>query len=49
MKRGDFLRKIAKAFYGDENQWKKIYDANRTVIGPNPNLILPGQVLTIPP
>jgi len=28
--------------------WKLIYDTNTDVVGPDPNLILPGQVLTIP-
>lgn len=45
---GDCLCKIAKRFYGSEAQYKKIYEANRDVIGGNPNLIRPGQVLTIP-
>ncbi|HYT95587.1 MAG TPA: LysM peptidoglycan-binding domain-containing protein [Gemmataceae bacterium] len=45
---GDYLSKIAQHFYGDANQWRKIYDANRDVIGPNPDKIYPGQVLTIP-
>ena len=31
-----------------ENQWHKIYDANKQVIGNNANLIKPGQVLQIP-
>jgi hypothetical protein len=45
---GDYLSKIAQKFYGDGNQWRKIYDANRDVIGPDPNKIFPGQVFTIP-
>jgi len=44
---GDSLSKIAKHFYGDANQWKKIFDANTDKIK-NPDLIHPGQVLTIP-
>ncbi|MCL1593495.1 MAG: LysM peptidoglycan-binding domain-containing protein [Actinomycetia bacterium] len=28
--------------------WRSIYEANTTVIGPDPDLILPGQVLAIP-
>jgi nucleoid-associated protein YgaU len=46
---GDSLWKIANAFYGNPLQWRKIYAANVATIGPDPNLILPGQVLTIPP
>jgi nucleoid-associated protein YgaU len=44
---GDSLSKIAKHFYGDANQWKRIFDANRDTIK-NPDLIRPGQVLKIP-
>ncbi len=46
--RGDTLSKISKQYYGDANKWRKIYDANKGVIGSNPNLIYPGQVYTIP-
>lgn len=45
---GDCLWKIAKQFYGDGGKWGIIYNANKSVIGGNPNLIYPGQVLTIP-
>jgi nucleoid-associated protein YgaU len=45
---GDSLWKIAKHAYGDGNQWQKIYQANREVIGSNPDRIKPGQVLVIP-
>jgi uncharacterized protein YidB (DUF937 family)/LysM repeat protein len=44
---GDNLSKIAKHFYGNANDWQKIYDANRDKIS-NPDLIHPGQVLRIP-
>lgn len=46
--RGDCLWNIAKKFYGSGAQYTKIYNANKGVIGGNPNLIYPGQVLTIP-
>lgn len=46
--KGDCLWKIAKKYYGDGAQYKKIYNANKAVIGGDPNLIYPGQVLTIP-
>jgi nucleoid-associated protein YgaU len=45
---GDSLSKIAKKFYGDANLWKKIYQSNKALIGPDPNKIYPGQKLTIP-
>ena len=44
---GDSLSKIAKAHYGDANQWRRIWEANRDLIK-NPDLIHPGQVLKIP-
>lgn len=44
---GDNLSKIAKHFYGNANDWHKIFDANRDQIS-NPDLIKPGQVLHIP-
>ena len=44
---GDSLSKIAKKFYGNANQWKKIFEANTDIIK-NPDLIKPGQTLKIP-
>ena len=46
--KGDCLWNIAKKFYGNGSKYTVIYNANRGVIGGNPNLIYPGQVLTIP-
>lgn len=46
--RGDCLWNIAKRFYGNGAKYTVIYNANKGVIGGNPNLIYPGQVLTIP-
>jgi hypothetical protein len=48
VKPGDWLSKIAITYYGDMNKWPVIYDANRSVIGNNPDLILPGMRLVIP-
>ncbi len=45
---GDCLWNLAKKFYGDGAQYKKIYEANKAVIGSNPSLIKPGQKLVIP-
>ena len=47
---GDWLSKIAITYYGDMNKWKVIYDhpKNRETIGPDYNLIKPGQRLVIP-
>jgi nucleoid-associated protein YgaU len=46
--KGDTLSAIAKREYGDANQWRAIFEANRGTIS-NPDRIQPGQVLTIPP
>ncbi len=46
--KGDCLWNIAKKFYGSGSKYTVIYNANSGVIGGNPNLIYPGQVLTIP-
>ncbi|MBR8840405.1 MAG: LysM peptidoglycan-binding domain-containing protein [Stigonema ocellatum SAG 48.90 = DSM 106950] len=47
---GDFLSKIAEKFYGDgsEASWRKIYEANQAVIGPDPTQLRVGIVLVIP-
>jgi nucleoid-associated protein YgaU len=44
---GDSLSKIARQFYGDPNDWQKIYQANKDKIK-DPNLIHPGQKIIIP-
>jgi nucleoid-associated protein YgaU len=57
--RGEYLRMIAAAILEERNRskpteadiacfWPKIYDENRAVIGDDPDLILPGQLLKIP-
>ena len=45
---GDTLTGIALQAYGNGNDWQIIYNANVQVIGPDPNLIRPGEVLYIP-
>lgn len=47
VKKGDCLWNIAKKFYGKGSKYTVIYNANKSKIK-NPNLIYPGQVLTIP-
>ncbi len=44
---GDCLWNLAEQFYGNPYQWRKIWDANKDSIA-DPNLIYPGQMLTIP-
>ena len=48
VKSGDCLWNIAKKQYGSGAQYNKIYNANKELIGGNPNLIYPGQDLTLP-
>jgi nucleoid-associated protein YgaU len=44
---GDNLSKISKHYYGDPNQYMKIFDANKPMLS-NPDRIYPGQKLRIP-
>jgi nucleoid-associated protein YgaU len=45
---GDTLRSIAAASYGAAEQWPQIYDANREVIGPDPDRLKSGMRLRLP-
>lgn len=47
---GDTLSQIALNYYGSaaKDKWMLIYEANKDIIGDNPNLIRPGMVLNIP-
>ncbi|TGE27253.1 LysM peptidoglycan-binding domain-containing protein [Hymenobacter metallicola] len=45
---GDSLSKIAKNHYGDASKWHQIYEANKAIIGNNPDHIEVGQQLTLP-
>lgn len=47
VQKGDSLSKIAKQFYGDTSEWRRIYDANRDRIK-DPDVIQPGWKLDIP-
>jgi nucleoid-associated protein YgaU len=44
---GDSLSKIAKQFYGNANDYNKIFEANRDQLN-DPNKIQAGQTLVIP-
>ena len=46
VKSGDSLSKISKEFYGDANQYNKIFEANRPLL--KMLMIFIGQVLRIP-
>lgn len=48
VQQGDCLWDIAKEKLGGGEHWGEIYKANSDVVGGNPNLIYPGQQLTIP-
>lgn len=47
---GDSLSAIAQRFYGDgsEASWRKIYETNQSVIGPDPTQLQVGMTLVIP-
>lgn len=47
VKSGDTLSAISKQFYGDANQYNKIFEANKPMLK-SPEKIYPGQVLRIP-
>lgn len=44
VQRGDSLGKIARSYCAD---WQEIYNMNWQTIGPNPNIVEPGTVLTM--
>lgn len=48
VKKGDTLWKIARSIYGNGTRWQDIYNNNKSVIGNNPDLIIPGQKLVMP-
>jgi LysM repeat protein len=48
VKAGDTLWVIAKKFLGNGSRYPEIYELNKAIIGPDPNLIYAGQVYTIP-
>jgi len=48
VKSGDTLSQISKKYYGTDKKYMAIYKENKKVIGNDPNLIKPGQVLKIP-
>lgn len=47
VKKGDSLWAITKRYTGNGARYNELYNANRSIIK-NPNLIYPGQVLTLP-
>ncbi len=49
VKSGDTLLTISEEVYGDATKWRKIYDANKDTIGPDPDKLKLEQKLKIPP
>ena len=47
VQRRDTLYSLARLYYNDHRQWKKIYEANRDRIA-NPNMLKVGMNLVIP-
>jgi LysM repeat protein len=45
---GDNLWDISRQHLGDGSRWTEVYQNNQAVIGDNPNLIHPGQELSLP-
>ncbi|MFI5667869.1 LysM peptidoglycan-binding domain-containing protein [Streptomyces sp. NPDC051704] len=45
---GDSLSSIARLELGNEARWRELYAMNRGVVGSNPELLHPGQVITLP-
>jgi len=47
---GETLSHIALKYYGSaaKEKYMAIYEANKDIIGDNPNVVKPGQVLKIP-
>lgn len=48
VKKGDHLWKIAVEQYGSGYEWVKIYEANKSVIGNDPNIVFVGVKLVLP-
>ncbi len=49
VKRGDSLYKIAQALAaGSGEKWRELYAENNKIIGDDPDMIQPGQILTLP-
>jgi nucleoid-associated protein YgaU len=49
VKAGDTLLSISEEVYGDSTKWRRIYDANKDLIGADPDKLKLEQKLKIPP
>jgi nucleoid-associated protein YgaU len=48
VKEGDTLSEIAHRQFGLKDGWTELYKHNKSVIGPDPDKIYPGQEIDIP-
>lgn len=48
VKAKDSLWALAARFYGSGQQWQRLYQTNRSIIGSDPRMIHPGQQLVLP-
>jgi nucleoid-associated protein YgaU len=48
IQKGDTLSAIAQREYGNAQEWRAIYEANRDTIK-DPDMIYPGQKINLPP
>ena len=46
---GDSLSTLAAKYYDTVEYWPLLWDANRQLVGPNPNRVAPGMQLSVPP
>lgn len=47
VQKGDCLWDIASEKLSESTDWPQIYERNKNILGPNPDLIFPGQIITI--
>lgn len=45
---GETLQSLAARFYGSATEWQRLYEANRELLGDDPNLPPPGTDLLVP-
>ena len=45
---GEYLSLLSRIYYGDAGNYPAIYEANKALIGENPDKIFPGQEIVIP-
>ena len=48
VKAGDTLWGLARQYLGNGEKWHQLYRANRSTVGPDPDLIYPSERIIIP-